>query len=83
MAICLERNADLHKAQLMPLPFTPALASVKSRIGFTFLVPGSPGKRAVKHVIYERRTRSGRYLVADRAMRDANSVSECVDLYSA
>jgi len=41
MVICLERGADLHIAQLMPL------------IGFAFLVPaypGSPGQRAVKCV---------------------------------
>ena len=50
MVICLERGADLHMAQLMPLPLT---VSCFSEIGFTFLVPahlGSPGKRAVKRV---------------------------------
>ena len=43
MVICLEQGADLHMAQLMPLPLT----------GFTFLVHahlGSPGKRAVRRV---------------------------------
>ena len=52
MVICLERDADLHVAQLMPLPFTVSCIS-KIQIGFTFLVPahpGSPGKRAVKRV---------------------------------
>jgi len=52
MVICLERDADLHMAQLMPLPLTVSCFS-KIRIGFTFLVPanpGSPGKRAVKWV---------------------------------
>ena len=52
MVICLERGADLHKAQLMPLPLTVSCFS-KIQIGFTFLVPahpGSPGKRAVKRV---------------------------------
>ena len=52
MVICLERGADLHMAQLMPLPLTVSCFS-KIQIGFTFLVPahpGSPGKRAVKHV---------------------------------
>ena len=52
MVICLERDADLHVAQLMPLPLTVSCFS-KIQIGFTFLVPahlGSPGKRAVKHV---------------------------------
>ena len=52
MVICLERGADLHTAQLMPLPLTVSCSS-KIEIGFTFLVPahlGSPGKRAVKWV---------------------------------
>jgi len=52
MVICLERRADLHTAQLMPLPLTVSCFS-KIQIGFTFLVPaylGSPGKRAVKRV---------------------------------
>ena len=52
MAICLERGADLHMAQLMPLPLTVSSFS-KIQIGFTFLVlayPGSPGQRAVKRV---------------------------------
>jgi len=50
MVICLERDADLHMAQLMPLPLTVSCFS-KIQIGFTFLVPAhlcSPGKRAVK-----------------------------------
>ena len=50
VVICLERGADLHMAQLMPLPLTVSCFS-KVQIGFTFLVPahpGSPGKRAVK-----------------------------------
>ena len=50
MVICLERGADLHMAQLVPLPLTVSCFS-KIQIGFTFLVPahqGSPGKRAVK-----------------------------------
>ena len=52
MVICLEQGADLHMAQLMPLPLTVSCFS-KTQIGFTFLVPahpGSPGKRAVKRV---------------------------------
>ena len=50
VVICLERDADLHMAQLMPLPLTVCCFS-KIQIGFTFLVPahpGSPGKRAIK-----------------------------------
>jgi len=49
MVICLEQGADLHMAQLMPLPLTVSCFS-KIQTGFTFLVlahPGSPGKRAV------------------------------------
>ena len=52
MVICLQRGADLHTAQRMPLPLTVSCFS-KIQIGFTFLVPahlGSPGKRAVKRV---------------------------------
>ena len=52
MAICMKRVADLHMAQLMPLPLTVSCFS-KIQIGFTFLPlahPGSPGKRAVKRV---------------------------------
>jgi len=40
--ICLERGADLHMAQLMPLPLTVSCFS-KIQIGFTFLVPAYPG----------------------------------------
>ena len=52
MVIGLERVADLHMSQLMPLPLTVSCFS-KIQIGFTFLVPahpGSPGQRAVKRV---------------------------------
>jgi len=52
MVICLERDADLHMAQLMRMPLTVYCFS-KIQIGFTFLVlahPGSPGQRAVKRV---------------------------------
>ena len=46
MVISLERDVDLHMAQLMPLPLTVTCFS-KIQIGFTFLVLaylGSPGK---------------------------------------
>jgi len=52
VVICLEQCADLHMAQLMPLPLTVSCFS-KIQIGFTFLVPahlGCPGQRAVKRV---------------------------------
>ena len=48
MVICLERGADLHVAQLLPLTVS---CFSKIQVGFTFLVPahsGSPGQRAVK-----------------------------------
>jgi len=46
MVICLEQDADLHVAQLMPVPLTVSCFS-KIQIGFAFLVvvyPSSPGK---------------------------------------
>ena len=52
MVICLERDADLHMVQLMPLLLTVSCFS-KIQTGFTFLVLahlGNPGKRAVKRV---------------------------------
>jgi len=52
MVICLEQGADLHMAQLMPLPLTVSYFS-NIQIGFTFLVlghPGSPRQRAIKRV---------------------------------
>ena len=52
MVICLGPGADLHMAQLMPLPLTVSCFS-KIQTGFTFPVPahpGSPGKKAVKRV---------------------------------
>ena len=52
MVICLERGADLHMFQLMPLPLTVS-CFCKIQFGFAFLVPahlGSPGKMVVKRV---------------------------------
>ena len=59
MAICLEQGADLHMAQLMPLPLTVSCFS-KIQIGFTFMVigftflvpahPGNSGQRVVERV---------------------------------
>jgi len=46
VVVCLKRDADMHIAQLMPLPLTVSCFS-KIQIGFTFLVPahlGSPEK---------------------------------------
>ena len=53
MVTCLQRDANLHVAQLVILPLTVSCFS-KMQIGFTFLVPahlGSPGQRVVKRVL--------------------------------
>jgi len=58
MVVCQERGADLHTAQLMPLPLTVSCFS-KIQTGFTFLVPahlGSPRQRAVKRLCVCART---------------------------
>ena len=57
VVVCLERGADLHMAQLMPLPLTVSCFS-KIQIGFTFLVPahpGSPGKGPLNRCLLVRR----------------------------
>jgi len=42
VVICLERDADLHMAQLMPLPLTVSCFS-KIQIGFFLSGTGPPG----------------------------------------
>jgi len=42
VVVCLEQGADLHMAQLMPLPLTVSCFT-KIQIGFTFLVPAHLG----------------------------------------
>jgi len=52
MVICMERSADLHMAELMPLPLTVSRFS-EIQTGFAFLIPadpGSPGQRAINWV---------------------------------
>jgi len=52
VVICLERGADLHMAQRIPMLLTVSCFS-KIQFGFTFLVPthpGSPGQSAIKRV---------------------------------
>jgi len=71
VVICLERGADLHTAQLMPLPLTVSCFS-EIQIGFTFLVPARPGcrgKRAVKRVCV------CVYILQYTAMPDATKLS--------
>ena len=53
MVVCLERGADLHMAQLMPLPLTVSCSS-KIQIGLIFLVPAypvCPEKEAIKWLL--------------------------------
>ena len=70
MVICLERGADWHMAQLMPLPLT-VLCFSKIQIGFTFLVPahpGSPGHRTIKRVcvcVFSSKAATIDYIVVD------------------
>ena len=67
MVICLERGADLHTAQLMPLPLTLSCFS-KIQIGFTFLVPaypGSPGVCVCVCIVCDSGTRFTKYLTLD------------------
>ena len=54
VVICLERDADLHMAQLMPLPLTVSCFS-KIQIGCPFLLPahlGNPGKGPLNGCVY-------------------------------
>ena len=51
VVICLDRDADLHMAQLMPQPLTVSCVS-KIQIGFTFLVPSHPGSPGETGVCY-------------------------------
>ena len=79
MVICLERVADLHMAQLIPLPLTVSCFS-KIQIGFTFLVPahpGSPGQRAVKRVTQRS---CSRYLGRIAVVHDRPAVGNAVSM---
>jgi len=52
VVICLERGADMHMAQLMPMPLTVS-RFIKIQIGFSCLVsahPGSPRQRAIRRL---------------------------------
>ena len=53
VVICLGQDADLHMAQLMPLPPSVSCFS-KIQTDFTFLVPAhldSPGQWAIKSML--------------------------------
>jgi len=74
----LERSADLHMAQLMPLPLTVSCFS-KIQIGFTFLVsahPSSPGKRAVKRVSVSQ------FIVCSKRDKNVERPSVCLSVPS-
>ena len=80
MVICLERGADLHMAQLMPLPLTVSCFS-KIQIGFTFLVPahlGSPGQRAVKRVFISVWSEAQNVLAYGPAATQKNPTISCL-----
>ena len=71
VVVCLERGADLHMAQLSPLPLTVSCFS-KIQIGFTFLVAadlGSPGQMAVKRVCVWLRKQCQRYWRTDHFLQ--------------
>ena len=75
MVICLQQGADLHTAQLMPLPLTVSCSS-KIQIGFTFLLPahpGSPGQRAVKRLCVENSGAGPSVTVGHGLLRSAGS----------
>ena len=77
MVICLERGADLHMAQLMPLPLAVSCFS-KIQIGFTFLVlahPGSPGQRAVKRLCVWGLGGAPRHHLANTSVQSVHSSS--------
>jgi len=82
--ICLERGADLHMAQLMPLPLTVSCFS-KIQIGFTFLAsayPGSPGQRAVKRLcVYAFADGSHCIWIRDKMLEFFSTVLSTLSLY--
>ena len=74
MVIYLERGADLHMAQLMPVPLTVSCFS-KIQTGFIFLVlagVGSPGLRAIKCVCV--------CVIIDRFADNQKLVASCHDM---
>ena len=87
VVICLQQGADLHMAQLMPLPLTVSCFS-KIQIGFTFLVPahpGSPGKRAIKWVCVchsATYNKSNWYILMQRRQYMVTSLEKVSELYN-
>ena len=82
MVICLERGADLHMAQLMPLPHTVSSFS-KIQIGLTFLVPahlGSPGQKAVKRVCVCAVNKHLGFYPHDATLAQHNDITMCLSV---
>jgi len=82
MVICVKLGADLHIAQLMPLPLTVSCFS-KIQIGFAFLVPahpGSPGKRAVIRCVccFDRTNASGEKVFIAVTTNETQHISNMV-----
>jgi len=84
LVVCLERGADLHVAELMPLPLTVSCFS-KIQIGFTFLVPahlGTPGKGplnvcvcVLSHcVVFARAVTGACFVVLNGALKPASGL---------
>ena len=70
----MERGADLHMAELMPLPLTVSCFS-KIQIGFTFLVPahlGSPGHGPLNVCVRARARVCARVCVCARLLASLN-----------
>ena len=96
MVMFLEQGADLHMAQLLPLPLTVSCFS-KIQIDFTFLAlahPASPGKRAVKCMsaseknliklvnIWQNCRKEGGLHVADREQKAVSYDNDDADAYN-
>ena len=80
VVICLERGADLHMVQLMPLPLNVSCFS-KIQIGFIFLVPaypGSPGQRAVKTGVYVCACIATQWLLAGSSLSLLTCLAACL-----
>ena len=82
MVICLERGADLHMAQLMPLPLTVSCSS-EIQIGFTFLVPaypGSPGKGPLNGCVFVS-SHSSVTLLRLRGLRNSSAILATLEMF--
>jgi len=85
VVICLELGADIHMAQLMPLPLAISCFS-KIQTGFTFLVPaypGCPGQRAVKRVcVCGTKRRYVRYIPARELFENNTNKADIISAFT-